>query len=350
MVHYVRFLKTPRIAQGKDTTVSARITITTDLGESFLAAAVDLKSRLVDAKTGKDVVSKVGSWKPGCRDVEVSFDKFKLVKGQSLCVAVAVAPSSDHTPSDRRILIPPVLGALSAPFSATPGSVAKPLVQREFKPSDAQSIVIWEETGNSIALHIWDAAIGILESLHNDRTFCESRHGQLPCCIMGSLHRPGRILELGAGCGIVGITFATLFQSVDVTMTDLPEAMEIMHKNIERARPAHGSSLHHLVLDWDDEPPINISQDLDVVIVSDCTYNADALPSLIKVLVAIAKASPEILIMVATKRRHDSEAIFFELMDDSFRQTKIISRPLPHLITDYDVREPCVEMYYYKVK
>lgn len=43
-----------------------------------------------------------------------------------------------------------------------------------------------------------------------------------------------RILELGAGCGIVGITLATCFEGAEVIMTDLPEAEEIAKFNISK--------------------------------------------------------------------------------------------------------------------
>lgn len=49
------------------------------------------------------------------------------------------------------------------------------------------------------------------------------------------LNRPkARILELGAGCGIIGLTLATCFDGAEVIMTDLPQAEEIAKYNISK--------------------------------------------------------------------------------------------------------------------
>jgi methylase of polypeptide subunit release factors len=77
-----------------------------------------------------------------------------------------------------------------------------------------------------------------------------------------------RILELGAGCGIVGIAIAQVLTETDVILTDLPEA-----------HLAKESTLAFQVLDWDVELPANLqtpSSSLDLVIAADCTYNSDS--------------------------------------------------------------------------
>jgi predicted nicotinamide N-methyase len=88
-----------------------------------------------------------------------------------------------------------------------------------------------------------------------------------------------RILELGAGCGIVGIAIAQVLTETDVTLTDLPEAQEIIERNISRAHFAKESTLAFQVLDWDAELPRNLSTSssrLDLVVAADCTYNSDS--------------------------------------------------------------------------
>jgi methylase of polypeptide subunit release factors len=97
----------------------------------------------------------------------------------------------------------------------------------------------------------------------------------LPSGQPGHLH----VLELGTGCGMVGITIAQLIAGADVRLTDLEEAQEIVERNISIARPAKGSSLRFQTLDWDAELPLNLkssSSPLDLVIAADCTYNPDS--------------------------------------------------------------------------
>jgi hypothetical protein len=88
-----------------------------------------------------------------------------------------------------------------------------------------------------------------------------------------------QILELGTGCGMVGITIAQLLPGAEVRLTDLPEAQEIVKRNIHRAQPAEGSSLEFQTLDWDAELPLDLQRPtspMDLVIAADCTYNSDS--------------------------------------------------------------------------
>ena len=124
---------------------------------------------------------------------------------------------------------------------------------------------------------------------------------------------PLQVVELGAGCGIVGIALAQMLEQVQVLLTDLPEVEEIVMRNIYDNHPQRDSSVTFQTLDWD-EPGDLCNGSIDLILVSDCTYNADSLPPLVAVLGRLARSSPDAVVLVALKRRHDSEAIFFDLM------------------------------------
>lgn len=127
-----------------------------------------------------------------------------------------------------------------------------------------------------------------------------------------------RAVELGSGCGIVGIALAEMLPRCSVMLTDLPEVDEIVTRNLNYAQPASESTIDFRVLDWDAQPSADMSaQAIDLILVSDCTYNADSLPSLVRILDLLMRQSPDALILVALKRRHESEAIFFDLMEDA---------------------------------
>ena len=125
------------------------------------------------------------------------------------------------------------------------------------------------------------------------------------------------VLELGSGCGIVGLEVAQICSQCDMTLTDLPETMEILNYNASRVvgcNPAVGNVITG-VLDWDDaNPKIIQGHRYDLVIVSDCTYNADSIPALVRTVGAVIDKWPAALIVVSMKVRHDSEAVFFDLM------------------------------------
>lgn len=54
---------------------------------------------------------------------------------------------------------------------------------------------------------------------------------------------------------------------------------------------------------------------LRLVVVSDCTYNADSCPDLVQTLAQLSSCAASVTVLVAMKRRHDSEEVFFRLME-----------------------------------
>ena len=164
-----------------------------------------------------------------------------------------------------------------------------------------------------------DGGVGLVACLKH---LAHSNEGSLSGAILRDRLQSGpsvvRAIELGAGCGTVGIALAQLIPRIDVLLTDLPEAMEVLSQNVKRARPASGSSVEAAVLDWEGHG-LDVIQDqtFDLIIISECTYNADSIPSLVHMLVGLMKTSPEALVLLSTKVRHESEATFFDLVAEA---------------------------------
>lgn len=80
----------------------------------------------------------------------------------------------------------------------------------------------------------------------------------------------------------MGTTFASLLPNCHVTLTDLPEAHDIVSRNISSAvvELANASHLSFAELDWDADLPAWLADsqttDLDLVVAADCTYNSDS--------------------------------------------------------------------------
>lgn len=159
-----------------------------------------------------------------------------------------------------------------------------------------------------------------------------------------------RVLELGAGCGIVGIALAQLIKC-EVLLTDLEDATEILERNVEYATPAQGSLVRTQVLDWAtplDDSSFNFK--FDLVLVSDCIYNPDSSRLLVEVLNQLAQRAAHITIMLGFKRRHEADTIFFDTMKQTqFRAVETSEIQLPHATTDHDVETPTVEFYIYRL-
>jgi folylpolyglutamate synthase/dihydropteroate synthase len=115
----------------------------------------------------------------------------------------------------------------------------------------------------------------------------------------------------------------------EVILTDLAEAQEIATQNISQAKLAERSSLTFQELNWEGKLPKGLN-DLDLVVAADCTYNADSSPALVDTIQRLAKCSPGVTVLVAMKKRHESEDVFFEYMTVAqFKTTNVITVPLP---------------------
>ena len=130
----------------------------------------------------------------------------------------------------------------------------------------------------------------------------------------------------------MGSHLADLCPNSEVLFTDLPDAMDILNHNVNRAASVSSrSELATAILDWEEPLPDSVAkQRFDLVILSDCTYNSGSIPGLVKILGSVAKTSPDAVIVVSLKVRHDSEAIFFDLMADAyFIEAEHTAVPLP---------------------
>lgn len=133
-------------------------------------------------------------------------------------------------------------------------------------------------------------------------------------------------------------------------LTDIAEAQDILARNMNQAIPATNSSLRNRTLDWSDEPETASSErDLSLVIVSDCSYNADSCPDLVRTLGRLSITSPGVKILIAMKRRHESEGIFFDLMRDA--QMQMLEKAaieLPDEVYILGLSPPKIELYMYQ--
>jgi hypothetical protein len=107
-----------------------------------------------------------------------------------------------------------------------------------------------------------------------------------------------------------------------------------------------------------------------LIVAADCTYNPDSRyvnhaqvypargifvcsstndsdsPSLVRTIGNIARTSPSVVVMIAMKRRHSSEEIFFDLMTEAkFVTTRTLTYALPG---DEQAGEEEVEVYLYR--
>jgi hypothetical protein len=188
-MHYVRFLKSPKLVRvridardGKQT-VDAKVTVTTDLGESFLAADIGLVVCLIDGD-GKYTLGpgKKYLWngRKGMRSLEVSVPVARLLRTGR--VRMVVGPKEERYKAGA---FEEVLGGEATNEDESGDVVAirsmeinlrdgKPvgtgMAERVFTSTAGDTIKeihIWEETGESIARHVWYATPDLDRYVHS---------------------------------------------------------------------------------------------------------------------------------------------------------------------------------------
>lgn len=141
---------------------------------------------------------------------------------------------------------------------------------------------------------------------------------------------PLRILELGAGIGIVSIALAALRSTSEATKgsecdhiiaTDLLSAMPLLEENIANNKQYFPyTHFEATVLDWHEPLPSSIQQcadHIDVIIMADVTYNIASFPALVctvsEIINCSANTTPP-LVLLGYKERDTAERTFWDFM------------------------------------
>ncbi|KAF2752817.1 hypothetical protein EJ05DRAFT_542400 [Pseudovirgaria hyperparasitica] len=320
-MRYVRFLKPPKI-EGRQ--LKALITIANDLGDELLAEHTILYACLVSNSQPSCVyVTSTVAWTTYSRAVPVVLELGEAriqIWPARLYVGVHPQPESDtmnKVMGNGTIVRQGILSAYSTTLNPRDGlTIAAPLVERIFTSDARGCLRLWEESGESIARHTWDAGVAFAAFVEATGGCIDSKtlQGTSP-----QMHKtPLRVIELGSGTGVVGLSIAKWHPSAMVVLTDRGEAEAIILQNIA-TNQGLSSKTSFTRLDWEEELPARVQESgdaFDVVVVADCIYNSDTTPFLVQTLVRLVDRSPSAMIIMTMKIRHPSEAIFFELMRD----------------------------------
>ncbi|KAL8764494.1 MAG: hypothetical protein Q9194_007035 [Teloschistes cf. exilis] len=259
MVHYIRFLKPPRLSVNPKLSwrpsLTTLITITTDLGDVFYPGDAEVHVALAEA----DNVTSVGTL------------------GQ----------------------LPDIVSAWTEDFHAEDGmKLDSSVTIRCFSIPNGQVLKIYEENGS--------------EALH--------------------------VLELGAGCGLVGLVFGSIISGSRLLLTDIDDdALKFAGINALKCPRAQDSIRELRPLDWKDPQSFTLDGTLDFIVASDCIYNSDSIPPLVYTIIELErrvmklrKGAPGPKVMISTKVRHWSESMFFKLLEEyGFEQEEHTSIPMP---------------------
>ncbi|KAJ4509631.1 hypothetical protein HRR83_007054 [Exophiala dermatitidis] len=350
MVHYIRFLRTPQTQAGKKTVdIAAVVAVTTDLGDAYYSQDVDLAVEVVEANRPHGILhSEVVHWQASSRALRFTVNCPGKYASRPARLHVT---THETTAASTSSAVPRILDVWSDAFVLADKQRAEPIVERQLLLPNKRLLRMWEETGDSIARHVWDAGLGFL-MYFSQALFSVPVEGmsQTAALLKTSKVRRLKVLELGAGCGTVGIALAQLVKC-DMLLTDLDDSQEILASNIRCASPLAGSTIQSQVLDWSTGVDDSTNANYDLVLVSDCIYNPDSSLHLVETLRQLATRTPDVLILVGFKRRHEADTIFFDRMQQtSFVIVEQMNIPLPHTVTEYDADIPTSEFYTYRLQ
>eukprot|EP00934_Nitzschia_sp_Nitz4_P001151 Nitzschia sp. Nitz4//scaffold218_size35881//17816//18892//NITZ4_007793-RA/size35881-processed-gene-0.18-mRNA-1//-1//CDS//3329542277//1151//frame0 len=137
------------------------------------------------------------------------------------------------------------------------------------------------------------------------------------------LSPPKRILELGSGLGVVGMSFAIqktlpLAQNAEIVLTDLPAGMPLLSFNVEKNRALFPSSTTvktkalRWSLDQEKDDPFRSEPPFNCILGSDLLYNVEHIPALVATIKRMLHPTKGVVILVVRWRKPELERTFFK--------------------------------------
>ncbi|KAH8646631.1 putative methyltransferase-domain-containing protein [Xylariales sp. PMI_506] len=347
-MHYIRLLRPATLdtSNPRAPLLSLKLTITTDLGDTFLSPASPIVLVCCPQLPSHDGSTHVSSsaplrlqdgtsplWKAGMRVLKAELPVPRAMARGRAWIRIE-AHSRNREISARRAALmlpwraasgPTGFGGLVAPITVELNdgvgsdiAVREILCQSSSEADDdsaaaaavaaprttTMTLAIEEDIGESIARHIWDAGL-VTAALLADACR-QTEGGPRIQDLMPFAKSELNVLELGCGVGVLGIGIGMFIYDAAraqgfpdlvarVLLTDLPEAEERARSNMARCLRGSSASkvtLEYENLDWEDGaqgkfgPTLSL-RSWDYVVLSDCTYNVDTFPVLVGTLSAI---------------------------------------------------------------
>ena len=160
MVHYIRLLKTPRkeIINGRRY-VKALATITNDLGDDYFPTELLLRVKLISTNKAADTNAQYEfvRWKAGMRVlwIEVEASCMEDVRPWTLLVSTAKHKAAALHDSLSLASLCDIVSCRSSVTEYSKSEDASTHVERRFELPLGNLLSIFEDTGESIARHIW---------------------------------------------------------------------------------------------------------------------------------------------------------------------------------------------------
>ncbi|WBW71041.1 translation elongation factor EF-1 alpha (eEF1A) lysine 390 methyltransferase Efm6 [Schizosaccharomyces osmophilus] len=297
--YHIRFLKVqPVNARGSKTgIIKAVFTLTTDLGEFFYPERCPLQVVVADVSNGKPIPLKSESvvWN-GYEVASTLSISIPVSSKQLQLILFPQTTTPNISPHEYHVILPVWSDSFSLTKNEGPKHVWRYLEHNDWEPF---GLCFLEQMGESIAKHIWDAGIILSEKiLRQEPEWTLSDKKDL------------QVLELGSGCGILGISVASKYPNASVCMTDLDDALGILQANITKNQHLLHNNISTDLFVWSSQIPPKLQKRWDYVLMSDVMYNESSFSSLETALKFLMQSQTRIFI--SYKKRHENEKTFMD--------------------------------------
>jgi len=294
------------------------LTITTDF--STFAGYAELAVQLISPTKG--ILSEQRTlWTDTSRELKVDIPIAEDSK-EAKVVVFPIGPiiPKTSTPFLSKFVcrpLPHIVGVESPRFA--PKTAARiDSVYREFV-IDGFPFRIAEQSGETIIRHVWDAGI-ILSAAATCNPVSLLPDELQTFMQMTGIYGATKILEMGTGVGVLGISLAAQFPEAKVVVTDLEDAEPFVRENISINSPNFPhlrENISFRTLDWGDRrfPDWTLNETFDLIVMADVTYNTSTFVALADTLEHLLKhGATGAQVVCCGKRRHEEEEEFWRIV------------------------------------
>lgn len=202
-------------------------------------------------------------------------------------------------------------------------------------PSVGKSLLLSQENEGDVGCVVWDAAIVLAKYLENQCFLQKPQNSDMKKPLLFGCH----VVELGAGTGCVGLAAALLGAS-HVTITDLPQFIPLMEKNIIQNQDNLQCVVEVRELTWGNMEQGSAVSTPDTIVLADCIYYEESLEPLVSTLRSLCESDTTIIVSYEERTTGDKpwlQCRFFELMEEHFRKYKVPPKEQHELYRSRDI-------------
>lgn len=186
---------------------------------------------------------------------------------------------------------------------------------RNFDINENNRLIIKEDYGNTLGSHIYDCSIVLYNYIIKNLQFQFSNENENNICI-----------ELGSGCGLIGLLLAKLNSCNKVYLTDQLNQLTLLQENIKLNHLEYNTRCYEL--DWYNnnmiQKYINDNNYPDYIIAADVLYSETMAISLFNVIKKLSFTKKTKKILIAQKIRDNNNILNVNILSKDFIFNKIL--------------------------